>query len=297
VKINFSRLCVLCLSIILVACSPLPDKGEYFVSDDVKIHFYDVGEGPALILLHGFAMTGELQWGGMVDSLASNYRVIIPDHRGHGESDKPIGKSYYGRHMVDDVVRLMDYLEIQEARLAGMSMGGFMTVALTSLYPDRFSCGFVGAAGWRDLTQEDALLNEFDAKLFEKGEGFDVLNRRLNPERDTSGSNWIGKFFFNLVIGDQDPMVLASVYRGMSETIVRLEDIQASEVPMMTVIGDQDGLLVYAKSLEEVSNHHELLVLKGHDHGSIGGAKEFQLAMSGFIADEDQCGTSIRAAK
>lgn len=301
VDVMFYRLlCCLIIvtSLLMSGCSPLSGKGQYFYSNDVKIQYHEVGEGPPVLLLHGFALNGEMQWSRLVSDLAKNYRVIVPDHRGHGESDKPIGRENYGRHMVDDVIRLMDHLEIQESRIVGMSMGGFMTVAVAAIYPERISCGFVGAAGWVNPSTEQVLDEEI-ALAFERGEGFERLNRALNPEDDPEDSGgWLGKLFFNLMIGDQDPKVLASVYRGMGDVPISSEMIESSSVPLLTVIGNKDGLLPRAIALEEVSSNHELIIVQDKDHGSIGGAEEFEAAMQRFLADETVCGsTSLTAVR
>jgi non-heme chloroperoxidase len=287
---------LIAVSLLISGCSPLSGKKQFFISDAIKIQYQEVGDGPPLFLLHGFAMTGELQWGGLVSDLAKHYRVIVPDHRGHGASDKPKGRERYGRHMVDDVVRLMDHLEIKEARVAGISMGGFMTVAVAAIYPERISCGFVGAAGWVDPMAEQ-MFDEEVALAFERGEGFDRLNHILNPENDPEDDGgWLGKLFFNWLIGDQDPMILASVYRGMSDVGISSYMIESSPVPLLTVIGDKDGLLPLAIALEETSLNHKLLVVKDKDHGSIGGAEEFETALQQFLADEAICGSTALAA-
>ncbi len=279
-------------SLFISACSPLSGQGQSFNSGGVKIQYHEAGEGPPLFLLHGFALDGKMQWRGVVSELTNNYRVIVPDHRGHGGSDKPKGKEHYGRHMVDDVIRLMDHLEIKRARIAGMSMGGFITVAVAAIYPERISCGFVGAAGWVDPMTEP-VFDEEVALAFERGEGFDRLNQMLNPENDPeAGGGWLGKLFFNLMIGDQDPMVLASVYRGMADVAITSEMIASSPVELLTVIGDKDGLLPRAHALDAISAKHNLIIVKNKDHGSIGTADEFDTAMQLFLANETACGTT-----
>ena len=63
----------------------------YFDSGGVRIHYEDQGEGAPVILVHGFGTDARAHWGdsGLIRFLATRYRVIAPDARGHGRSDKP----------------------------------------------------------------------------------------------------------------------------------------------------------------------------------------------------------------
>ncbi|HYK64235.1 MAG TPA: alpha/beta fold hydrolase, partial [Patescibacteria group bacterium] len=70
----------------------------YFDSAGVRIHFRDEGAGEPVILVHGFASTAEHNWGGTgwIEALSPRFRVIAPDVRGHGLSDKPHQPEAYG---------------------------------------------------------------------------------------------------------------------------------------------------------------------------------------------------------
>ena len=113
--------------------------GKFFESDGVRLHYTDEGAGEPVILIHGFATNADLNWRvpGITQALAEDYRAIALDVRGHGLSDKPHGVDQYGTKMVNDVIRLMDHLEIEKAHVVGYSMGGFITLKLITMYPDR----------------------------------------------------------------------------------------------------------------------------------------------------------------
>ena len=271
----------------LTGCFPLGGPTSTFESEGIEIVFRDVGEGEPILLLHGFGVTGRMQWAQVSGELSDRWRLVIPDHRGHGESEKPIGADAYGTLMVEDAVRLLDHLGIEKVRVAGMSMGGFMAVKAMALYPERFSCGFVGAAGWIDPADVDESFDEEVALAFEQGNGFEMLNSRLNPDSEAGGL--LGTFFFNLLVGDQDPVVLASVYRGMREFAVERATLRSLPKSFRLVIGDRDGLLPTAQALAEVTDRAELEVLPGHDHGSIGSAPRFLESMVEFFEDPALC--------
>src|SRR5690349_10160902 len=97
---------------------------QSFNSNGVRIHYYVEGKGEPVLLIHGFAVNAQLQWGlpGIIKDLAKDHRVITLDLRGHGKSDKPTEVKQYGTEMVEDVVRLLDHLKIKKAHVVGYSM-------------------------------------------------------------------------------------------------------------------------------------------------------------------------------
>ncbi|MNK17648.1 Soluble epoxide hydrolase [compost metagenome] len=103
-----------------------------------KIHYVEAGEGPAVILCHGFP---ELwySWRHQIPALVRNgYRAIALDMRGHGESDVPQDVESFGVvHTVGDVVGLMDALSIEKAVLVGHDAGTSTAYNTALMRPDR----------------------------------------------------------------------------------------------------------------------------------------------------------------
>ena len=66
----------------------------------------------------------------MITELAAHYQVIVLDWRGHGKSDKPHAPPGYGVQLGADGVRLLDYLQIKRAHVAGYSMGTLIALKL-----------------------------------------------------------------------------------------------------------------------------------------------------------------------
>jgi 3-oxoadipate enol-lactonase len=100
---------------------------------DIEMAYDDVGSGPPLVLLHGFPFNRSM-WREQAEALSGRYRVITPDLRGFGETtfvggvekDEPATMNL----MAQDVVELMDQLGITRAVIGGLSMGGYVTLAL-----------------------------------------------------------------------------------------------------------------------------------------------------------------------
>lgn len=85
-----------------------------------RIHYETVGEGPPLVFIHGWAMSGDV-WR-FQKELAETYRLIIPDLRGHGRSSAP-ASGYCFQDFADDLLELFIALRLENAILIGWSMG------------------------------------------------------------------------------------------------------------------------------------------------------------------------------
>jgi pimeloyl-ACP methyl ester carboxylesterase len=109
----------------------------YLTRDGVRLYYEDHGQGLPALLSHGFgASTG--MWRGQVEALQQSYRLIPWDMRGHGESDSPEAQALYShQHTVEDMRAMLDHLHIDQAVIAGHSLGGFMSLAFHVAYPQR----------------------------------------------------------------------------------------------------------------------------------------------------------------
>jgi pimeloyl-ACP methyl ester carboxylesterase len=98
---------------------------------DITLSVIDAGEGPAVVLLHGFPDRATL-WRPQIDALvAAGYRVIAPDLRGFGDSDRPEDVDAYRlRHSVADVLALLDERGVERAAVAGHDFGSVVGWAL-----------------------------------------------------------------------------------------------------------------------------------------------------------------------
>src|SRR5207253_1338960 len=93
----------------------------------------DVGEGPAVVLIHGQPGSGA-DWSRVVERLQDDFRVVTPDRPGYGDTGGPAGG------MVDNadaIVSLLDRLDIEAATVVGHSWGGGVALLLAHRHPDR----------------------------------------------------------------------------------------------------------------------------------------------------------------
>ena len=105
--------------------------------DGVKIHYEVHGSGPTLLLSHGYSSTCRM-WDGQVAALKDRYQVVVWDFRGHGESDYPTDPGLYSEALtVGDMLALLDTVGAKTAIVAGLSLGGYMSLAFNASHPDR----------------------------------------------------------------------------------------------------------------------------------------------------------------
>jgi pimeloyl-ACP methyl ester carboxylesterase len=91
------------------------------VANGIKFHYAEAGEGPPVVLLHGFPETS-YAWRYQIEALKTRYRLIVPDLRGYGATDKaPTG--YDKRTMANDIRALMANLGIERAAIVAHDRG------------------------------------------------------------------------------------------------------------------------------------------------------------------------------
>jgi len=128
-----------------------------FESGGLSLAFDDIpapGEAAGVIMLvHGFATSRSESWrrlGWYAAFERKGWRVIAPDLRGHGESDKPHEPSAYARaDMMGDLIGLMDHLRVPRVDLMGYSMGAHLALGLALAHPDRVDRLILGGVGGR----------------------------------------------------------------------------------------------------------------------------------------------------
>ncbi|UQN08038.1 alpha/beta fold hydrolase [Deinococcus sp. QL22] len=103
-----------------------------------QIHYVSVGTGIPMLLLHGYPLSGELFARNRDALAAADYRVITIDHRGYGQSVAPASDAGSLKTYALDALAVMDQLNVPQAIIGGMSMGGPITFEMWRTAPGRF---------------------------------------------------------------------------------------------------------------------------------------------------------------
>lgn len=141
---------------------------------DMPLSIYRGGDAdkPAIVLIHGFSADKDT-WLRFARHLNQDYQVIIPDLAGHGDTGFDTGWDYRMAAQSRRVSLLLDALDIDQAHIAGNSMGGFITADFALRYPQQtLSLGLIDPAGVTTPTPSP------QQRLMEKGENaFFIQNR------------------------------------------------------------------------------------------------------------------------
>jgi pimeloyl-ACP methyl ester carboxylesterase len=230
-------------------------------TEHVRIHFEDIGSGEPVLLLHG-GMASWKYWqrAGYVDALAE-YRLLIPDFRGHGESSRPHDESSYGLgHDVADVVAVLDAAGVRSTGVCGWSWGGTVGLALAALHPDRVTAvlttGTSGRHGFSDVPTDFDRFPEMCQRI-ETG-GMPAMGASLRQLG--GGVPWL----YDLML-DNDPVALAAWYRAQPIAPppgCALADVVA---PTLLLAGEEEAQILAIPSEARPPNSR-CRVLPGRNH-------------------------------
>ena len=211
-------------------------------SGDAEIVYQILGEGPSVVLLHPFPANHEF-WLPVAHSLSTRYRLIMPDLRGHGDSDIGEGPATMAKHAAD-IARVMDDAEVGRAPMVGVSIGGY---ALFEFW--RQQRGRVAALG---LCNTKAPADSPEARAGRLQAAAEVMERGTEPFFQSMIPRLLGKTTRearpDLVEGalqmmrEMSPADVAAVQHGMAERPDSVDTLKTINVPTLLVTGDEDIL-------------------------------------------------------
>ncbi len=140
----------------------------FYYSDGSKLFYTALGAGPYVVLLHPTPVDHRF-WMPVAEVLAGKYRVIVPDLRGHGQSELGEGPITVEK-LAADAERLLDHLEIAKALLGGCSIGGYTLFEIWRTMPSRVEAfAFCCSKAQADTEAARAKREETIAKVRERG--------------------------------------------------------------------------------------------------------------------------------
>src|SRR3569833_360571 len=120
-----------------VAPFPASFHSQMVSTNGTRLNVRVGGKGPAVILLHGFADTGDM-WATLAAVLVEDHTVVVPDLRGMGLSDHP-DTGYTKKNEAVDIAGVMDHFKIAKADLVTHAIGNKVGYALAAQYPARIT--------------------------------------------------------------------------------------------------------------------------------------------------------------
>ncbi|MFW9943240.1 MAG: alpha/beta fold hydrolase [Candidatus Thorarchaeota archaeon] len=256
----------------------------FFTNDGVNIYYEIEGEGPPVLLIHGFASSMDFNWkkNGWVEALKDSYQVILIDCRGHGKSDKPYDEEFYGKKMDNDIVMLLEHLSIEKANLFGYSMGAIMTYRLLLSKPEIFISAILGGfvLNFRDDNERN----------FREG-----LKRRIKAFKeeniDQVEDPMARRFREYAEIRGNDLLALAAMEGGLlkqqTETTASPDQIKdylkKLEVPVLTVVGSNETIPGDKTLVAQIVPDACHFQIQGKDHLTVVPDPKFHMIAKAFL--------------
>jgi len=214
--------------------------------DGFKVVYFESGpqDAPALLLLHGFGGDAD-NWTFFTPLFNKQFRVIIPDLPGFGQTGYVAGADYALYSQVGRLREFMDYLKVERAHVVGNSMGGYIGAAFAANHPERvLSLGLFNAAGV-DMPRKspfyEAALEGRNLLLVRERDDFERLLTLVYHKKP-----WLPGYLKQAitahsikVAGDQD-----IIFQGVFGERVWLDThMQNIKAPTLILWGDDDRVL------------------------------------------------------
>ncbi len=250
------------------------------------IAYRDTGDGPAIVLIHGFCGSSEY-WKHVIPAFSSSHRVIALDLRGHGQS--PVGHEPSTMEaLADDVAALLTYLHIDEAIVFGHSLGGYITLALVERHPElvkRFS--LIHSTSLPDSDEAKNKRIQGIASIQDKGiQAFvDGLIPKLFAE--TNLTTMAEQVRAAIEIGHStSPAGAMSSLEGMRIRPERAHILRNNTIPILLIAGSEDQIIPAERVFSVTGNHIQSVTINGVGHMSMLEAPEQLIsAMTSFMMD------------
>jgi pimeloyl-ACP methyl ester carboxylesterase len=257
----------------------------------MELAYREAGSGRALVLLHAFPLSSAM-WLEQRNELAASCRVITPDQRGFGGS--PLGDDVPSLDTAaDDIVELIDRLDLDRVVVGGLSMGGYVAMALLRRHPERIEA-LILADTKASADAEPAKANrERIAAAVESDENSTVLvDDVLAPllgETTTSSRPLVSGRVRGLVQAAPAAAV-AWAQRAMAGRPDSFETLQAFDRPALVIVGQEDVLAPPsdAEAMAAALPSGRLVVLPQAGHlTAVETPEAFNAQVAGFLAELD----------
>ena len=263
-------------------------------ANGIEINYEEIGSGFPMIWIHGGLGTLR-DWEEQASYFENRYRVICYDARGHGGTTAPEDPNLYSQDIsVEDLRSLIDVLDIAQAYIGGLSMGGNIALNFAIKYPAR-ARGIVVAdtgAGSDDPAEHLERMRGWARIIETQGmEGmkkmyFDLMlsNRTF---RDAAIREKVARKVGDDVMVTPPPGAVNSLLRtiGVRPTIYALEpQLKALQVPVLVIVGDQDWTVGPSRFIAEKVSNAQLVVIPIAGHNThMEAPQDFNEAVDQFV--------------
>ena len=243
-----------------------------FISAGIEIAYEVHGEGAPILLVHGFASSGQINWvnTGWVETLReAGYQPITIDNRGHGKSRKVYDpKLYFAHEMAADAVRLLDHLGLQRVPVMGYSMGARITAFMALNHPARVRAAIWGGMGLNLITgleDSEEIIDALTAESLADVKGATGRQFRIFADHSKADRAALAA----CMVSSREPMPEA--------------DVRRIEAPVLVAVGESDDMAGDPHALAALLPQGEALVIPKRNHMLATGDPKFKAAAIRFL--------------
>jgi pimeloyl-ACP methyl ester carboxylesterase len=244
--------------------------------DGVNIYYETHGEGPVILLTHGYSATAQM-WAGQIAPLSKHYKLVLWDMRGHGQSDYPDDQAQYSEEAtVADMAALLDQVGAKTAIVGGLSLGGYMSLAFNATHPERVRALLIIDTGP-------------GFKKDEAREGWNQNARRTADRYEKDGLGPLGSASAERATArHRDATGLARAGRGMltQKTARVIESLPDIKVPSLVVVGEKDTPFLAASDYmaAKIPGAQKAVIPNAGHAANIDNPAAFNAAIETFLA-------------
>jgi 3-oxoadipate enol-lactonase len=201
--------------------------------------YRDEGAGQPILFIHAFPLHSAI-WEHQIAAFSPHHRLIAPDLRGLGATARGSGAASLDQY-ADDLAALLDHLGIENATVAGLSMGGYISFALWRRHRERVAALILADTRAGADSEEGKLSREKNAKLAEEqGPGAiadQMLPKLLSPKAPAALRDQVRG-----IIESNDRAGIAAALRAMAARPDSTPLLATIDVPTLVIVGAEDAL-------------------------------------------------------
>lgn len=217
----------------------------------MKLACDDHGDGPVVVLLHGFPLDRSM-WAAQLADLADSYRVLVPDLAGFGESAAPAAGVLSIDGMADDVVELLDAKGIAgPVVVGGLSMGGYIALSLAVRHPGRLRGLLLINTRAAADSPEGAAQRLANAGALEAGGPTAPIIDGMKPKLFGASSLQTRPELvppIEAMMRRVPAATMAGALRGMAARADRTGELPGIAVPTLVIAGTEDRIIPIAEA-------------------------------------------------
>ena len=248
--------------------------------------YLSAGSGWPLVLLHAFPLNADL-WRPQLERVPRGWRFLAPDLPGFGPAGAPVIAQSMNE-IAAGVLAFLDVLEIEKAVIGGLSMGGYVTMALYRAAPERFTAMVLANTRAGADTDEGRAARERLAALVQR-KGPPAVADDMMPKLLGATSQRARPHLQPLVrrlIESNAAAAIAAASHAMKERPDSMPTLEASAVPALIVTGDEDAIIPVSESeaMARAVPRSQLVVLTAAGHlSSLEVPDDFSEALGNFL--------------